>query len=239
MGTSEKKLIRILRCRSVASAIAATLIVIPSMFAADGDKPNPMHREYKLGAGDVLELKFSYAPELDDKVTVRPDGAISLARVGELRAKGSTAAELSQQLTERYAKYLTHPDVTVIVREFAGQKIYVGGEVNVPGLVSIQGSLTCLQAVFNAGGPKPTARLEDVVLMRYDGDNKTDVQKVNLHEVFKGRASDISLQSFDVIFVPRSRISRIDLFVQQYIDGLVPRSLMFPYNINNAFTIHP
>ena len=105
--------------------------------------------------------------------------------------------------------------------------------------MNIQVILTSLQAVFNAGGPKPTARLESVVLMRYDGDNKTDVQKVNLHEVFKGRASDITLQSFDVIFVPKNRISRIDLFVQQYIDGLVPRALMFPYNINNSFTVHP
>lgn len=239
MGRNEKNVIGTRRLGEFC-AIVAILALIPSGLASDGDTPpNPMHREYRLGSGDVLELKFSYETELNDKVTVRPDGAISLTKIGEIRAKGTTAAELSTQLTERYAKYLKHPDVIVIVREFAGQKIYVGGEVNVPGMVSIQGSLTCLQAVFNAGGPKPTARLENVVLMRYDGDNKTDIQKVNLHDVFKGKSSDITLQSFDVVFVPKKRISQIGLFVQQYIDDLVPRSLMFPYNINNAFTVHP
>ena len=227
------------RWRRAAVCAAALAGAVCCLWAADATvPPTPLgNREYRLGAGDVLELKFNSATDLNDKVTVRPDGAISLAMIGELRAKGITPAELSRELTERYSKYLKHPEVTVIVREFAGQKIYVGGEVNAPGLVNIQGSLTCLQAVFNAGGPKPTARLEDVVLMRYDGDNKTEVAKVDLHEVFKGKASDVTLQSFDVIFVPRNRISRVGLFVQQYINDLVPRSLMFPYNINNSFSV--
>jgi protein involved in polysaccharide export with SLBB domain len=192
-----------------------------------------------LGPGDLVELKFNTETDLNDKVTVRPDGAISLAMVGELNAKGLTPAELSRQLTEKYRKYLKHPDVTVIVREFAGQKVYVGGEVNIPGVVNVLGSLTCLQALFNAGGPKPSASLSSAVLMRYDGDNRTEVKEVDLEEIFKGKASDITLQSYDVLFIPRSRISKLGLFVQQYVNDLVPRSLMFPYNLNSVVSVKP
>ena len=197
------------------------------------------NREYRIGPGDVLELKFTYAADMNDKVTVRPDGVVSLAAIGEVRAKGITPAELSKTVTERYAKFLKHPEATVILREFAGQKIYVGGEVNAPGLVPMQGGLTCLQAVFNAGGPKSTARMGEVVLMRYQGDNKTEVQKLDLRSVFGGKTADITLQAFDVIYVPRKRVSQVGLFVEQYVNDLVPRSLMFPYNINNSFSVHP
>jgi len=241
MGTTGRNTIEKLARGCVAACVLWTLPGVHSGRASDLPAPPvPMgNREYRVGSGDVLELKFSYASELNDKVTVRPDGAISLAMVGEMRAKGLTPAELSTHLTQRYSKHLKHPDVTVIVRDFAGQKIYVGGEVNAPGLVQIQGALTCLQAVFNAGGPKPSARLDNVVLMRYDGDNKTEVQKVNLSEVFRGKAADITLQSFDVIHVPRKRISRVGLFVQQYVNDLVPHNLMFPYNINNSIRVRP
>jgi polysaccharide export outer membrane protein len=195
------------------------------------------NHEYRLGPGDLVELKFNSEIDLNDKVTVRPDGAISVAMVGELNVKGLTPAELSRQLTEKYGKYLKHPDVTVIVREFAGQKVYVGGEVNIPGVLNLQGSLTCLQALFNAGGPKPSARLNSAVLMRYDGDNRTEVKQVDLQEIFKGKTSDITLQSYDVLFIPRSRISKLGLFVQQYVNDLVPRNLMFPYNLNSVVSV--
>jgi len=85
---------------------------------------------YIIQAGDQLDIKFFYNPELNDSVTVRPDGKISLQLVDEVQAAGQTPAQLDDFLTEKYAKELRKPVITVIVKSFASQRVYVGGEVN-------------------------------------------------------------------------------------------------------------
>jgi protein involved in polysaccharide export with SLBB domain len=195
------------------------------------------HPPYLLGAGDLIEIKFTYNPELDTRAVIRPDGAISLAMVGDISSQGLTPTELAKEITARYAEFRAHPEAVVIVVEFAGQRVYVGGEVNGPSLLPLRGVLTGLQAVLNAGGPKNSARMDNVILLRYEGKNMAQVRKINMVEVMKGKAPDVILQSYDVIYVPKSKIARVGLFVEQYINDLVPRSVLFPYNLNNTFSV--
>jgi hypothetical protein len=61
-----------------------------------------------------------------------------------------------------------------------------------------------------------------------------EARKLNLADVIAGRAADELLQPHDVVFVPRSRIAQVGLFVEQYINSLVPRALVLPYNLNNV-----
>ena len=110
--------------------------------------------------------------------------------------------------------------------------MFVGGEVAAPGVVPLHGQVTCLQAILSTGGPKATARLTEVVLLRYLGENQAEARTVDLKKVVDGKASDTVLLPFDVVFVPRSKIAKVGLFVEQYINSLVPRSLVFPYNLN-------
>ena len=83
---------------------------------------------YIILPGDQLDIKFFYNPELNESVTVRPDGKISLQLVDEVQAAGLQPAELDARLTEAYSLELKKPLVTVIVRSFKGQRIYVGGD---------------------------------------------------------------------------------------------------------------
>lgn len=192
---------------------------------------------YLLGAGDVIDVKFTYNPELDTRVTVRPDGAISMAIVGDIPAQGLSPSALAQDITNRYAAFRTHPDAVVIVVEFAAQRVYVGGEVNGPGVLNLRGALTGFQAVLNAGGPKVSARLDNVILLRYVGNNTAEVRRLNMNQIIKGRTPDVVLEPYDVIYVPRTKIARVGLFVEQYVNSLVPRALLFPYNLNNVFSL--
>ena len=91
---------------------------------------------YQLQPGDVLDIKFYYASDLNEHVKIRPDGKISLQLIGELDVASLTPQDLDSLLRERYARILVNPEVAVIVREFAGQKAYVGGEVNSPGVIA-------------------------------------------------------------------------------------------------------
>ena len=68
---------------------------------------------------------------------MRPDGRISLQLVGEIIVAGHTPAELGAILTEHYGREIKEPEVTVIVRSFTAQKIYVDGEVDAPTLLDL------------------------------------------------------------------------------------------------------
>src|SRR5512133_2841851 len=121
---------------------------------------------YRIHAGDSLDVKFYYNPELNETVTVRPDRKISLQLVHDVMAAGFTPEELSQILADKYRKEVKKPVITVIVRTFNGHKVYVDGEVTRPGMQAMVEEMTLLQSVSGAGGFKPTARLNEILVLR-------------------------------------------------------------------------
>jgi protein involved in polysaccharide export with SLBB domain len=97
--------------------------------------------------------------------------------------------------------------------------------------------VSCLQAVINAGGPKSSAGLQNAVLLRYAGDQTATVRRLNLKRVMEGLDPDIRLRPYDVVLIPRSKIGKVNLFVEQYVNGLLPKNIVFPYNLNTSFSI--
>lgn len=176
---------------------------------------------YRLQSGDEIEIKVFELPELADRLHIRPDGKISVLLLDDVKAAGLTPAELDEVLTAGYAKYYVNPRVTVIVRGFSGQRVYVGGEVNEPGMFELAGELSALRAVLEAGGFRHTAKRSSVILLR-KGDGGPEIRRLNFDDVLAKRVPDIQLQPFDVVFVPRTFIAKANLFVQQYIRDLLP-----------------
>lgn len=191
-------------------------------------------QEYRIQVGDQLDIKFFYNPELEEQVTVRPDGRISLQLVREIMTAGLTPAELTDLLTKKYAKELKMPEVTVIVRSFGSQRVYVDGEVAKPGIVPLVGFVTVLQAISQAGGMKDSARMSEVVVIRRGTDNKPLTLQVNAQKVIDGTdmSQDIALKPFDIVYVPKSPIANVNVWVDQYIRKNIPISTGFGYYLN-------
>ncbi len=189
---------------------------------------------YHVNPGDSVEFKFTFNKELNELVTVRPDGFLSLAMIGDVAANGETPESLAQLVSSRYAQILKRPEVVAIMRNFSSQRVFVTGEVFAPGVVPIAGHMTLTQAVVSAGGIRPTGCATQVLLVRYGGSNTATVTPVSLKNLLKGKAPDMLLEAYDVIYVPRTRIAQVGTFVEQYINNIVPRSLYFPYNLHNV-----
>lgn len=200
-----------------AGCASRTPVAAPSITLSPLPASQPI--AYRLQDGDVLDIKFWGNAELDQEVTVRPDGQISLPFVDEVHAAGLTPSELDADLTRRYTGELAKPEITVIVKQASGQVIYVGGEVGNQQLLPLVGPLTMFQAIQAAGGFKTTAYRRQVVLIRSLPDGQRVARSVDLMPVLSGAnpAADPPLQASDIVFVPRTRISSANLFVDQYI----------------------
>ena len=178
---------------------------------------------YIIRPGDQLDIKFFYNPELNESVTVRPDGKITLQLVDEIAAAGLEPAGLDKILTEKYATELRKPVVSVIVKSFEGQRIYVGGEVNQQAEMTLPAGMTILQAVFKAGGFMETASPENTILIRQGSEKEPIPILVDLKAAMygKGAGADLVLQPNDIVYIPKSAIAEADQWVNQYIEKLI------------------
>jgi polysaccharide export outer membrane protein len=159
--------------------------------------------EYVIGADDVLDVSVWKEPELTRSLQVRPDGKISMPLLNDIQAAGLTAAQLSQVITERLKKFLTAPQVTVILTQINSQKVYVLGEVTRPGAYPVLPGMNILQAISSAGGLTQFANTKKIVLMR----NENGVEAkypFSYKDVLDGRKAEenIRVKAGDTIVVP-------------------------------------
>lgn len=180
--------------------------------------------EYRLGYGDVVEVKFFYTPEYNETVTIRPDGYISLQRIGDLYVAGKTAAELDRQITGTYSEILQNPDVTVLVRQFGGQQCYVMGEVEKPGTIEVAKGMTMMRAIAAAGGPKKGAKMSSVILIRSSDLKKAEASRIDLSfgTLSKRMETDLPITAYDVIYVPKTFVADVGAFLSQIYDIVLP-----------------
>ena len=192
---------------------------------------------YSIHAGDDLDIKFFYNPTLNESVTVRPDGHISLQLVQDLQAAALSTNELVAVLKKKYSSYLKNPEISVIVRSFESNKVYVDGEVAKSGMVEMSGDMTIMQSIAGAGGLKDTARRGDVLLIRRNGLKRPFVYTVNLNAAMAGTdiSQNVLLKPYDIVYVPKSTIANVNQWVDQYIRRNIPINV--GYDLDNVIEI--
>src|ERR1700723_3149102 len=158
---------------------------------------------YIIGPQDVLDISVWKEPEVSRVVPVRPDGKISLPLLNDVQAAGLTPAALAAQITESLKKYLTNPQVTVIVTTINSQRVYISGEVVRPGAFPMLPGMTVMQALTSAGGFTPFAKMKSIYVLRDDNGKKVKFQ-FNYKAVVNGKNADqdIELKAGDTIVVP-------------------------------------
>lgn len=180
---------------------------------------------YRLVAGDAIDIKFMQNSELDESVTIRPDGRISMPLVGELLVAGTSIAELSTRLATAYADILRSPSITIQVRSFANRRVFVGGEVSRPGMLPLGGRETALGAVMEAGGFKTSAKRNEVVVIRRGDEDTPRTIILSMDRGPKGEAPEaasFALEPLDVVLVAESGVARAGRAMDQYVRQMLP-----------------
>ena len=185
--------------------------------------------------GDQLQINLPFYADENTTTLVAPDGNVYVGLIGSVRAVDRTPGELAAELKQRYSRYLRFPDVGVIPTAFESRQVFIGGEVEEPGALQLVGPTGALEAVFQAGGFTDLAYMKNVVLIRRGPNDLPMMRFLDL----KSFANDGTptentlLKPFDIIYVPKSPIAKINQFVEQYIEGVVPFNQSFSYVIFN------
>ena len=158
---------------------------------------------FVIGQNDVLDISVWKEPDISRRVPVRPDGKISLPLLNDIQAAGLTPMQLQTQVTEKLKKFLTEPQVTVIVSEINSRRIYILGEASRPGAYPMLPNMTVLQALSGAGGFNQFANSSKVRILRMENGKQTSYN-FNYKEVILGKNIDqnIVLKPGDSIVVP-------------------------------------
>jgi polysaccharide biosynthesis/export protein len=193
--------------------IVAGLVVTAGLpMARAGQKPEVSKSQhepattdstYVIGPEDVLNIDVWKEQEISRSVPVRPDGKISLPLLNDVQAAGLTPMQLQASIMEGLKKFISDPQVTVIVTQINSQKIFVLGEVARPGTLPMLPHMTVLQAISTAGGVGQFAKESRIYVLR----NENGHQKTfpfNYKDVVRGKRPEqnIELKPGDTIVVP-------------------------------------
>lgn len=193
---------------------------------------------YKFYPGDQLDIVVSSAPEMSRTLTVGPDGRIAMPMVTPIMAAGRTLPEVQIALRAALATQLRDPSIAVTPRAFAPEQIYVGGDVRTPGTYTLPGPIGALEAMIMAGGKNTTSNAKQVAVLRRALNGGMMMRTVNLTNGLKNiREYDdnIQLRRGDIIFVPRSTLGEIGVFVQN-LRSAMPIDFNASYQFGNNFS---
>jgi polysaccharide export outer membrane protein len=196
-----------MRSRSLASLFVGCLLLIVS--GCRGALPGPWPpieaavQTYRIGPGDVLRIAVFGNAELSSRVTVRPDGRVTLPLLDEIAVAGRTVTEVSTELSQGYRRFVQDARVALVIEEVHSYRVFVTGKVQRPGEFESRTPLTVMQALALAGGGARGANLDAIVILRRGTNGRDERYEFSFTECTDGRTEmNFTLRSGDTIIVP-------------------------------------
>jgi polysaccharide export outer membrane protein len=156
---------------------------------------------FVIGPEDVLSIVFWRDKEMSTRVTVRPDGRISLPLLDDVQAAGLTAEQLRGRLIEESKRFFANPAVTVVVEQINSRKVFITGQVVKPGPYVIAVPTTVLQLISMAGGLKDFADTKNIMIVRRES-GRTSSYAFDYKNIRRNLAQNIELRPGDTVVVP-------------------------------------
>jgi len=206
MKSMARILIPILACAAVVAAQETAQTPAQTQEARD-----TFVRAYRIGPGDLLEIKVFEVDQLSQTVRVSEDGSITLPLLGSVPVEGLTQDGVVQKLTGLLqAKYVKNPQVTIFIKEYKNQQVAVIGAVEKAGNYELVGRRNLLQIVSMAGGFSENAG-NQVFVLREGPNGGTSTISIDLKDLLlNGNQSlNIPIMPNDVINVPVDREIRV------------------------------
>ncbi|PTL79225.1 polysaccharide biosynthesis/export family protein [Vitiosangium sp. GDMCC 1.1324] len=156
-----------------------------------------------LGPGDLVDVRVFQEPDHSGVWAVSTEGTIDYPLCGKVHLAGRTSGTAADVLRGCLTRYLKHPEVSVVIREYNSKKIFVFGEVQKPGTFSYEEGMTIIEAVTLAGGLTKLASPNGTQVAR-QGEGQQLKIRVPVKDIRDGAEKNFPLQPGDIVFVPES-----------------------------------
>lgn len=222
--------------------IIAAMIALPALAQAQaGDPAAATHisssaqatqeeaGQIVIGSGDLLSITVFDVPDLNQVVRVSERGYITLNLIGEIKVGGLTPAAAAKIVEEKLkqGQFVLHPQVAIMIQQYASQGVAVLGEVRRPGIYPVLGGQRLLDILSAAGGTTPYASPEITIKHRTGTQEVVTVQVPNNPE--QQLAANVPLLPGDTVIVPRAGVV--------YVLGAVGRPGGFVMQMDGKITL--
>lgn len=162
------------------------------------NEPN-MDASYVLDFGDAITLQLVGQQQSIDELQIQRDGSINLPNLGKVQLSGLSLEEASKLIKAKIESAYIGVDAFITLSNVRDIQILVTGNAEQPGVYTVNGNTSFLQAIAIAGGPSDFGSLREFVLKR----NNETISKIDLYDVIiKGDIStNERLRSGDVIHI--------------------------------------
>jgi polysaccharide export outer membrane protein len=166
--------------------------------------PDPLgsSRELTIHPGDTVSIRVLGHDEMTlAKEKVRSDGRIAFPLIGEVEASGKRPASLRAELEGRLKDYIVSPSVMLNVDEVQPITVVVMGEVNKPGVLTLEPTTGIAQALAASGGLTEYASRDRIFIVRQQPKHmriRFTYETVSRDE---GHAAGFPLRTGDVVVV--------------------------------------
>lgn len=179
--------------------------------------------EFILGVGDTIEISVYRQEDLQRTVKIDNSGKIMFPLIGDVQAAGVGVFKLRDEIKGRLSKYLVDPQVIIDISIVQSQKVMVLGEVNNPGVFTLDSDFSVIDAISKAGGMTHDAKLGNVLLIRRK-DGKSGVVSLDLKKTLKGEdlSGNVTLQNGDIVYLPAVAIANASRYFSHISQILSP-----------------
>jgi polysaccharide export outer membrane protein len=186
-----------------------------SLGAPDSEAVQTIEADYRLGPMDTVRVSVFQVQDLTGDFEIDLMGNIAMPLIGTVKAADMTTTQLDQLITVKLGeKYLQNPDVAVSLKASTRRNITVDGAVASPGLYSINGPTTLLQAIAMAKGVLEDGNPRRVAVFRQI-DGKRMAAAFDLTSIRRGEMPDPQVYRGDIVVVDGSRIKAIQRQILQ------------------------
>ncbi len=188
------------RSHGIATVVFVLILSAQCVYA----QPDVSTGEYRLGAGDVVQLNVLQQPTLDRSLLIRPDGTAVIPLVGEVEMAGLTLTD-AEELVRQKLRLFNHDivDISLTVTEYNALRIYVLGAVISPGSFTFDSSPTLWDVLREAGGVDRDANLGAVRVISVVGvTTTTNIYDLSGLVTGTGGTPQVYLRAGDTVIVP-------------------------------------
>jgi polysaccharide biosynthesis/export protein len=202
--TATKAPVTTARCNVRRLSICA--IAIGSLMGLSSAGQAPSKDTLLISPGDILHISILDMPEMEQRVRVTDSGMVPIQGVGEVKVVPMTPSEAATTIHDRFisAKFLNHPQVSVVVDQYVTQNVTLIGEVKTPGSYPVATPRPILDVIALGGGLDPVA--DRNILIERQGDREHPISYTLNNDAQQAIRDQVMVYPGDTVVVPKAGI---------------------------------